>query len=145
MCVCVCTQWCPTLCDHMDCSLPGSSVFGTFQARILEGIAISFSRGSSWPSDQTHVSHVSCTASRFFPAEPLGKPHKLSIQFSHSVVSDSLQPHGLQQARLPYPSPTPGACSNSCPSSQWCHPTISSSVIPFSSCLQSFLASGSFQ
>ena len=57
---------------------------------------------------------------------------------------DSLWPHGLQHARLPCPSPTPAVCSNSCPSSQWCHPTISSSVIPFS-CLQSLPASGSFQ
>ena len=64
--------------------------------------------------------------------------------FSCSVVSDSLQPHGLQPARLPCPSPTPGACSNSCPLSQWCHPTISFSVIPFSSCLQSFPSSGYF-
>ena len=67
-----------------------------------------------------------------------------SVQFSHSVVSDSLQPHGLQRARLPCPSPTPGAYSNSCPSHWWCHPTISSSVIPSSSCLQSFPVSGSF-
>ena len=67
-----------------------------------------------------------------------------SIQFSHWVVSNSLWPHGLQHASLPCPSPTPRACSNSCPLSQWCHPTISSFVIPFS-CLQSFLASGSFQ
>ena len=67
-----------------------------------------------------------------------------SVQSTHSVVSDSLQPHGLQYARLPCPSPTPKACSDSCPSSRWCHPTISSSVIPFSSCLQSFPASGSF-
>ena len=59
-------------------------------------------------------------------------------------MSNSLWPHGLQHARPPCPSPTPEACSNSCPSSRWCHPTISSSVIPFSSCLQSFLASGSF-
>ena len=65
-------------------------------------------------------------------------------QFSHSVVSKSFRSCGLQHARLPCPSPTPGACSNSCPSSQWYHPTISSSVVPFSSCLQSFLASGSF-
>ena len=65
-------------------------------------------------------------------------------QFSHSVMSNSLQPHGLQHIRLPCQSPTPGAYSNSCPSSQWCHPTISSSVIPFSSCPQSFPASGSF-
>ena len=64
-------------------------------------------------------------------------------QFSCSVVSDSLQSHGLQHTRLPCPSPTPGAYSNSCPSSQWCHPTISSSVMPFS-CLQLFQASGSF-
>ena len=60
-------------------------------------------------------------------------------------MSDFLRPHGLQHARLPCPSPTPRACSNSCPSSRWCHPTISSSVVPFSSCLQSFPASGSFQ
>ena len=66
-------------------------------------------------------------------------------QFSHSVVSDSLRPHGLQHTRPPCPSPTPGVYSNSCPLSQWCHPTISSSVIPFSSHLQSFPASGSFQ
>ena len=63
---------------------------------------------------------------------------------SCSVMSDSLQPHILQHPRPPCPSPAPGACSNSCPSSQWCHPTVSSSVIPFSSCLQSFPASGSF-
>ena len=69
----------------------------------------------------------------------------LSVQCSHSVVSDSWRPHGLQHTRLPCPSPTPSACSNSCPSSWWCHPTISPSVIPFSSCLQSFPASGSFQ
>ena len=59
-------------------------------------------------------------------------------------MSDSLRPHGLQHARLPCPSPIPGACSNSCPSSRWYHPTISSSDVPFSSCLQSFPASGSF-
>ena len=68
-----------------------------------------------------------------------------SVQFSLSVVSDSLRPHELQHGRLPCPSPTPGVYSNSCPLSWWCHPTISSSVIPFSSCPQSFQASGSFQ
>ena len=60
-----------------------------------------------------------------------------SVQFSHSVVSNSLWPHALQHARLPYPSPTPGVYPNSCPLSRWCHLTISFSVIPFSSCLQS--------
>ena len=67
-----------------------------------------------------------------------------SVQFSHSVMSDSLQPHGLQHARPPCPLPTPGIYSNSCPSSRWCHPTISSSVVLFSSCPQSVPASGSF-
>ena len=67
-----------------------------------------------------------------------------SAQFSHSVLSDSLWPHELQHARLPCPSPTPGAYSNSSPLCWWCHPTISSSVVPFSSHLQSFPASGSF-
>ena len=65
------------------------------------------------------------------------------LQFSHSVVSDSLWPHGLQHTRLPYSSPAPRACSNSCPSSRWCHPTISSTVV-HSSCLQPFPASRSF-
>jgi len=68
----------------------------------------------------------------------------LLLLFSHSVMSNSLQPQGLQYTRLSCPSLPPGACSNSCPSSQWCHPTISSSVIPFSSCPQSFPESGSF-
>ena len=72
---------------------------------------------------------------------------KLEYVFSSvtQLCPDSLRPHGLQQARLPCPSPTPGACSNSCPLNQWYHPTILSSVLPFSSCLQSFPASGSFQ
>ena len=67
-----------------------------------------------------------------------------SVQFCRSVMSSSLWLHGLQHARLPRPSTTHGVYSNSCPLSQWCHPTISSSVAPFSSCLQSFPASGSF-
>ena len=70
---------------------------------------------------------------------------QVSVQFSRSVVSNSLRPHGLQHTRLPWPSPTPRVYSNSCPSSQRCYPTISSSVVPFSSCLQSFPAPGSFQ
>ena len=67
------------------------------------------------------------------------------VQFSRSVMSNSLWPHGLHHTRLPCPSPSPRACSNSCPLSRWCHSTISSSVVPFSSWLQSFLASGSFK
>ena len=75
--------------------------------------------------------------------------HKLlkpqSVQFSCSVISNSLQPHGLQHVRLPCPSPTSGVYSISCPLSRWWHPTVSSSVVPFSSCFQSFPALGSFQ
>ena len=67
-----------------------------------------------------------------------------SVQFSHSVVSDSLRPHESQHARPPCPSPTPRVYSNPCPSNWWCHPVISSSVVPFSSCPQSLPASGSF-
>ena len=76
-------------------------------------------------------------------------PQLLLLLFSRSVVSNSLQPHGLQHARLPCSFPIhhqlPGACSNSCPLSRWCHPTLSSSIVPFSSCLQSFPTLGSFQ
>ena len=73
-----------------------------------------------------------------------GMERKGSVQFSLSVVSDSLQPHESQHARPPCPSPTPGVHSNSCTSSRWCHPAILSSVVPFFSCPQSFPASGSF-
>ena len=69
---------------------------------------------------------------------------KHSVQFSHSIMLDYLWPHGLQHARPPCPSPTPGVYSNSCQLSRWCHPTISYSVVPFSFCLQSFPASESF-
>ena len=68
-----------------------------------------------------------------------------SVQFSHSVISGSLPPHEPQYVRTPYPSPTPGVYPNTCPLSQWCHPVISSSFVPFSSCPQSFPASGCFQ
>ena len=70
--------------------------------------------------------------------------HFSSVQFRCSVMSNSLRPHESQHARPPCPSPTPGVYSNSCPSSWWCHPAISSSLIPFSSCPQSLPASGSF-
>ena len=98
-------------------------------------------RGSSrrgWPSP--------VLAGGFFTFEPPGKLLLWfsSIQFSHSVMSNSLRPHESQHARPPCPSPTPEAYSNSCPLSRWCHPTTSSSVIPFSSCPQSLPASGSF-
>ena len=111
--------------------------------RKLELVTYPFSRGSSWPRHQTGVS---CITGRFFTSSATRKAHfLLSVQFSCLVVSDSLQPHGFQHARPPCPLPTPRVYSNSCPLSRWCHPTISSSIVPFSSCLQPFPASGSFQ
>ena len=84
-----------------------------------------------------------CTSSLTFSLLQLIKI--LLLIFNHSVVSNSLWPDGLQHARLPCPSPTPGSCTNSCPLSRWCHPTISPSVSPFFSRLQSFPGSGHFQ
>ena len=113
---CEAAQSCLTSCDPMDCSPPGSSIHGIFQARVLEWVAISFSRRKSINS----------------------------VQFSCSVVSNSLWPHESQHARPPCPSPTPGIHSDSGPSSQWCYPAISSSFVTFSSCPQSLPASESF-
>ena len=92
---------------------------------------------------------LTCHLWDWIPNKYLSVIHKIflignSVQFSLPVVAKSMQPHGLQHTRLPCLSPAPRACSNSYPSSQWCHPAISSSVISFSSCLQSFPASGSF-
>ena len=167
------------LCDPMDYSPQGSSVYGISQERILEWVAISLSRGSSNPG----IIPASPTlAGVFFTTELPGKtPEKLL--FNHWVMSNSLWPHGLgpakflcpwnspskntgvghfssvqslscvwlfarpglQHARPPCPSSTPRVYPNSRPLSQWCHPTISSSIVPLSSCLQSFPASGSLQ
>ena len=80
--------------------------------------------------DQSRISYVSRIGKQVLFTT------SATLLFSHSVVFHSLRPHGLQRSRLPYPSPSPRACSNSCALSWWCHPTISSSVIPFSSCLQ---------
>ena len=135
-----------TLWDHMDCSLSGSSVHGIFQARILKWIVISFSRGSSQPRGRNWVSYI---ASRVFiiwatRGDQFCLLQFSSVQFSRSVMSDSLSPRESQHARPPCPSPTPGVHSDSRPSSQWCHPYISSSVVPFFSCPQSLPASKSF-
>ena len=131
-------QSCPTRSDPMDGSLPGSSVQGISQPWRLEWGAISFSRGSSRPRDQTCVIQRSTVYVNVCMLV-------CSVQFSRSVVFGSLWPHGLQHTRPPCPSPAPGVYSDSCPLSRWSHPAISSSVIPFSSRLQSFPASRSFQ
>ena len=131
----------PTLCNPMEFSLPGPSVQKILQGRILEWVAISFSRRSSWARDWTWVSRI---AGRFVTVWTTREAPHIIVQFSRSVVSDSLWPQGLQHTRPPCPLPTSGVYSNSHPSSGWCHPTISSSVMPLSSPLQSFPASGSF-
>ena len=105
-----------------------------FYAKILgHSLGISSTPFAEIVQSKLSISFSFCTPSCFS-----------SVEFSCSVVSNSLRPYGLQHARLPCPSPTPRAYSNSYPSHQWCHPTISSSIIPFSSCLQSFPATGSF-
>ena len=90
------------------------------------------------------LSH-SCPTKPLLNTWPTESVRDISVQFSHSVMSDSVQPHEPQHTRPPCPSPTPGVDPNSCSLSQWYHLTISSSVVPFSSCLQSFPTSGSFQ
>ena len=158
---------CLTLCYPVSCSLPCSSVQGILQVRKMESVAKSSSRGIFLT--QGSNLHLLCVLFRQEDSLSLvlsGKPIKdayiciysishetmwlvclyifSSVQFSRSVVSHSLRPHEPQHAKPPCPSPTPGVHPNPCPSSWWCHPTISSSVIPFSTCPQSFPASGSF-
>ena len=128
----------------MDCSPPGASVHGIFQARILERIAFPFSKGSSWCEDWTCLLHLLNWQADSLLLSHQGSPVTFSVQFSRSAVSDSLQPHKSQHSRPPCPSPTPGGHSDSHPLSQWCHPAISSSVVPFSSCPQSLPSLKSF-
>ena len=109
--------------------------------RVIPTSFLSFDCKLLEDKDNVSVITVRCCLHDTFYIAP--KP--LSVQISCSVMSDFLRPRGLQHARPPCPSPTPGVYSNSCPLSRWCHLTISSSVVPFFSCLQSFPASGSFQ
>ena len=125
----------------------------TSKAEVLEGSHLfwDFYKRSAW-----HILHL-CATQIYFSAEVLDTAPSwflqpllkkiffigVSVQFSRSVVSNSLQPHESQHARPPCPSPSPGVYSNSCPPSRWCHPATSSSVVPFSSCSQSLPASES--
>ena len=135
---------CLTLCDLMDCSPPGFSVHRILLACILE-----------WcppPGDLSDLDIETASLSLSFqhwqagslPLAPPGKSCFSSVPFSCSVVSDSLRLHESQHARPPCPAPTPRVHSDSHPSSQWCHPAISSSIVPFSSCPKSLPASESF-
>ena len=118
----------------MDGSPSGSPVPGILQARTLEWVAFL----SPMHESESEVTQLCPTLRDRIDCNPP------LVQFSRSVMSDSLRPHELQHTRPPCPSPTPRVYSNSCPSSRWCHPAILSSVIPFSSCPQSLPASGSF-
>ena len=131
----------PTLYNPMDSSLPGSSVHGFSRQVYWSGLPCPSPRNLLNPGIEPRSTALQVDS---WPSEPSMKLLTLVRQFSHSIMSDSLWPHGLQHTRLLYPSSTPGACSNLCPLSQWCHLTISSSVISFSSCLQFFSASGYF-
>ena len=148
-------QSCPTLCNPIDSSPPGSPIPGILQTRTLEWVAISFSNAWKWKvkvksftgsESGAYQAPPSMGVSRqeYWSGLPLLSPLSISVQFSRSVMFDSLRPHELQHARPPCSSPTPRVHSNSCPWSRWCHPAISSSVVPFSSCPQSLPASESF-
>ena len=125
-------QSCPTLSRLMDCSLPGSSIHGIFQARVLDWGAIAFSESNLWDTAKAILRKIRVKIIIIIKIIILflyinSRDHKLmnkmfssssSVQFSHSVVSDSLRPHELHHARPPCPSPTPGIHPDSCPSSQ---------------------------
>ena len=108
-------------------------------------VVINLFVGQQWKRRQREKTYEHWEKERAGRTERIARKHIDSVQFSRSVVSDSLQPHEPQQARPPCPSPAPRVPPNSGPLSRWCHPAISSSVVPFSSCPQSFPASGSFQ
>ena len=122
------TKSCPTLRPHGHRSPPSSSVHDISQARILEWLP--FPSPGNLPDPGVEPAPPAL-AGGFFIAEPPGKPNGIfsSVHFCHSVISDSLQPHGLQHSKLPCPSLFPGVSSNSCPLSRWCYLTISSSAV----------------
>ena len=148
LCVCVkLLQLCLALCNPTDYHLPSSSVHGILQARILEWVAISSSKGTSRPGIKpASLISPALTVELFTTSATWEALVLLSVQFSSVTQSClTLWYHEPQHASLPCPSPTPGVHPNPCPLSRWCYPTISSSVVPFSFCPQSFPVSGSFQ
>ena len=155
-------QSCPTLCDPIDGSPLGSPVPGILQARTLERVAIS-SNAWKWKVKVKSLSRVQLLATpwtaayqappsigfsrqEYWSGLPLPSPNKVSVQFSSVAQScpTLCDPMNRSTPRPPCPSPTPGVHPDSCPSSQWCHPAISSFVVPFSSCPQFLPASESF-
>ena len=130
---CPSSQWChPTISSYV---VPFSSCLQSFPASVSFLTSQFFASGGPSIGASASASALPMSIQDWFP---------FSVQFSHSVVSNSLRPHESQHARPPCPSPTPGVYPKSCPSSRWCHPAISSSAVPFTSCPQSLPASGSF-
>ena len=143
---CVCAQSCLTLWDTRYGSPPGSSVHGDTLGKNIGVVCHALLQGIL-PTQGSNPSLLQLLHwhANFPPLSYLGSPFlRQLLLFSYSIMSNSLQLHGLQNSRHPCPSPSLGVCSNSCPLHWWCHSTILSSVVPFSSCLQSFPASGSF-
>ena len=151
-------QSCTTLCDPVDCSPPGSSDHEILQAWILEWVAVPSSWRSSRPRDQTCVSCVSCIAGRFFTSGATWEAQQCMLKrillfatckfFCCSVAKSCLtlcDPMNCSMLSFPVLHSLSWVCSNSCPLSWWCHPIISPTVAPFTSCPQSFPASGFFQ
>ena len=141
------------LCDPMDCSISGFPVlhylseFAQIPLHWWCHPTISSSVAPSSSCLQSFLASLSFPMGQLFASggQSIGASATASVQFSCSGMSDSLRPHGLKHTRAPCPSPTPEVYSNLCPSSRWCHLTISSSVVPFSSCPQSFPVWGFFQ
>jgi len=122
---CPVIQSCLTLCDLWTVVRQAPLSMGFSRQEYWSELPFPSSRGSSWPRDRTSFSSDSCLGRQILlPLSHLGNPWKHLLLFSHWVMSNSLPPHGLQHARLPCPSLSPGVCSNSCPLSKWCHPTI---------------------
>ena len=143
--LCSVAESCPTLPGSMDCSPPSSSVHGMSRQEYWSGCH--FLLQGIFPTQglNLHLLYLLHWQADSLPIAPPGKPKPvLLLLFSHPVVADPLQPHRLQQARPPYPSPSPRVCKSSCSLHQWCHPAISSSDDLVSFCPWSFPALGTF-
>ena len=145
VCTCVLNRFsCVQLCDPMDCCPPDSSVHGFSRQEYWSGLPCPPPGELPTQGSNPQLLQLLHCGQILYHQATREAQRYICSKFSRSVVSDSLRPHESQHARPPCPSPTPGVYPNSCPLSQWCHPAISSSVVPFSSSPQSFPASGSF-
>ena len=141
-----CNYWNPQALEHALCNKKATAVRSSCARTKSSPRVLQLEKARAQQQRPTTAKNKSLKEKKLWDNWGyLNNEWSYSVQFSCSVVSHTLRPHGLQHARLPCPWPTARACSNSCPLRQWCQPTISSPVIPFSSCLQPFPTSGSFQ